>query len=213
MTTDPPTCILVIAKAPEPGRVKTRLCPPLTPQQAAELAEAALRDTLEAVAASPARRRVLVLAGEPGEWLPEGFEVVRQFGDGLDDRLANAFDTDDGPCLLIGMDTPQVTPELMAPALAVDAWRGVDAWFGPALDGGFWALGLARPRPDLIRGVPMSRSDTGRIQRRRLIAAGLSVRDLPPLTDVDTVSDVADVVALTGSGAFAREVDRIGVLK
>lgn len=212
MTTDP-TCILVIAKAPEPGRVKTRLCPPLTPQQAAELAEAALRDTLEAVSASPARRRVLVLAGEPGEWLPEGFEVVRQFGDGLDDRLANAFDTDDGPCLLIGMDTPQVTPDLLAPALAADAWRSVDAWFGPALDGGFWALGLARPRPDLIRGVPMSRSDTGRIQRQRLVAAGLSVRDLPPLTDVDTVSDVADVLALTGSGAFAREVDRIGVLK
>jgi len=213
MTADPPTCLLVIAKAPEPGRVKTRLCPPLTPEQAAELAEAALRDTLAAVLASPARRRVLVLAGEPGDWLPAGFEVVPQFGDGLDDRLANAFGVDDGPSLLIGMDTPQVTPSLLAPTLTGDAWRDTDAWFGPAVDGGFWALGFARPRPELIRGVPMSRADTGRIQRERLVAAGLSVRDLPPLTDVDTVTDVADVVALAGPGAFAREVNRIGVLQ
>ncbi|GAB2471058.1 hypothetical protein GCM10027162_78090 [Streptomyces incanus] len=70
------TTLLVIAKEPRPGRVKTRLTPPFTPGQAAELAEAALADTLHAVAATPAARRVLVLDGAPGPWLPPGFDVV-----------------------------------------------------------------------------------------------------------------------------------------
>lgn len=59
--------LAVIAKAPVAGRVKTRLCPPCTPQQAAALAGAALQDTLAAVAATPAHRRVLVLDGEPDD--------------------------------------------------------------------------------------------------------------------------------------------------
>ncbi|CAM5735890.1 hypothetical protein SHIRM173S_00525 [Streptomyces hirsutus] len=144
------TTLLVIAKEPRPGRVKTRLTPPFTPGQAAELAEAALADTLHAVAATPASRRVLVLDGAPGPWLPPGFDVVPQCAGGLDERLADAFARCDGPALLIGMDTPQVTPEL----LTVD-FTDCDAHFGPAEDGGFWALGLARPDPALLRGVPM----------------------------------------------------------
>ncbi|MER6570827.1 DUF2064 domain-containing protein, partial [Streptomyces sp. NPDC001093] len=132
------TTLLVIAKEPLPGRVKTRLTPPFTPQQAARLAEAALADTLHAVAAAPATRRVLVLDGAPGDWLPVGFEVLPQCAGGLDERLADAFAHCSGPALLIGMDTPQVTPEL----LTVD-FAGCDAVLGPAEDGGFWALGLA----------------------------------------------------------------------
>ncbi|GAA4918136.1 hypothetical protein LX16_4558 [Stackebrandtia albiflava] len=203
-------CLLVIAKAPVPGRVKTRLTPGFTPVQAAALAEAALRDTLRTVCDCPARRRVLVLDGEAGDWLPEGVEVVPQRGDGLDERLGHAFGVDPGPCLLIGMDTPQVTPGLLAPVLAEDAWHDTDAWFGPAADGGFWALGFATPRPDLVRGVPMSRDDTGAVQRDRLVRAGLRVRDLPTLRDVDTPSDVAVVAAQARDGAFAAEADRIG---
>jgi len=72
----PDTTLLVIAKQPLPGRVKTRLVPPCTPGQAAALAEAALADTLHTVLAAPARRRVLVLDGEPGPWLPPGFDIV-----------------------------------------------------------------------------------------------------------------------------------------
>jgi len=84
--------LVVIAKAPLPGRSKTRLCPPCTPHEAAALAEAALRDTLAAVLAAPVRaRRVLVLDGEPGRWLPAGIEVIAQRGDGLGARLAAAF--------------------------------------------------------------------------------------------------------------------------
>lgn len=159
------TTLLVIAKEPRPGRVKTRLTPPFTPAEAAALAEASLADTLYVVLATPARRRVLVLDGTPGPWLPPGFDVVPQCGGGLDERLAAAFAGCDGPALLIGMDTPQVTPEL----LTVD-FADCDAYFGPAEDGGFWALGLADPDPGLLRGVPMSRPDTGAVQRRRLTA-------------------------------------------
>ncbi|MFF9815131.1 DUF2064 domain-containing protein [Streptomyces sp. NPDC014006] len=198
------TTLLVIAKEPRPGRVKTRLTPPFTPQQAAALAEAALADTLAAVAAAPAARRLLVLDGSPGPWLPPGFDVVPQCAGGLDERLAAALAGCDGPALLIGMDTPQVTPRL----LDVDFTDG-DAWFGPAEDGGFWALGLASPDPRLVRGVPMSTPTTGAVQRRRLVAAGLRVRDMPRLRDVDTADDAAAVAARAPHGRFAAQLARL----
>ncbi|MEU0008736.1 DUF2064 domain-containing protein [Streptomyces sp. NPDC006314] len=192
------TTLLVIAKEPRPGRVKTRLTPPFSQEEAAELAQAALADTLHAVAAAPASRRVLVLDGAPGAWLPPGFEVVPQCAGGLDERLADAFAHCSGPALLIGMDTPQVTPEL----LTVD-FADHDACFGPAEDGGFWALGLAEAEPALLRGVPMSTPLTGAVQRARLVAAGLRVRDLPRLRDVDVAADAHAVAALAPHSRFA----------
>ncbi|MEV5395909.1 DUF2064 domain-containing protein [Streptomyces cellulosae] len=200
--TAPGVTLLVIAKEPRPGRVKTRLTPPFTPEDAAALAEASLADTLDAVAHTPARRRVLVLDGEPGPWLPAGVEVVPQCAGGLDERLAAAFAGCDGPALLIGMDTPQVTPEL----LTVD-FADCDAWFGPAADGGFWALGLADPDPELLRGVPMSTPYTGAAQRRRL--DGLRVRDLPLLRDVDTAEDAVAVADAAPDGRFAARLARL----
>ncbi|MEE1940685.1 DUF2064 domain-containing protein [Streptomyces sp. TRM 70361] len=203
--------LLVIAKEPVPGRVKTRLTPPFTPAEAAALAAAALADTLAAVSVLPARRRVLVLDGRPGPWLPGGWEVLPQCPGGLDERIAHAFAHCDGPALLVGMDTPQLTGALPAPVLAPDAWAGRTAWFGPATDGGFWALGLAEPDPDLVRGVPMSTARTGAVQRRRLLDAGLAVRDLPVLRDVDTADDAARVAAETAArpgGRFAAEYAR-----
>ncbi|MEU6810439.1 DUF2064 domain-containing protein [Streptomyces sp. NPDC046831] len=205
------TTVLVIAKEPRPGRVKTRLTPPFTPEEAAALAEAALADTLRAVATAPARRRVLVLDGETGPWLPPGFDVVPQCTGGLDERLAAAFAGCDGPALLIGMDTPQVTPELLTvdfDGKGFDGY-GCDACFGPAEDGGFWALGLADPDPELLRGVPMSTPATGTVQRERLVAAGLRVRDLPCLRDVDTAADAEAVAATAPHGCFAAELSRL----
>ncbi|MEU6389282.1 DUF2064 domain-containing protein [Streptomyces sp. NPDC046939] len=193
--------LLVIAKEPRPGRVKTRLTPPFTPAQGAALAEAALSDTLRAVATTPAARRVLVLDGRPGPWLPPGFDVVPQCAGGLDERLAAAFAGCRGPALLIGMDTPQVTP-----ALLDVGFDTCDAWFGPALDGGFWALGLAEPDPGLLRGVPMSTPRTGELQRARLVAAGLRVRDLPALRDVDTAADAHAVAGLAPESRFAARL-------
>jgi hypothetical protein len=202
-TPESATTLLVVAKQPVPGRVKTRLVPPYTHDQAAALAEAALTDTLHTVLRVPARRRVLVLDGRPGPWLPRGFDIMPQCGGPLDERLAAAFAAVPGPALLIGMDTPQVTPDL----LAVD-WQTADAVFGPAADGGFWALGLRVPDPALLRGVPMSTPDTGAIQLARLLTAGLRVANLPRLRDVDTAADavaVARQAPLTRFAARARE--------
>ncbi|MEO8424921.1 MAG: glycosyltransferase, partial [Actinomycetota bacterium] len=91
--------LLVIAKAPVLGRSKTRLCPPCSPEDAARIAEAALADTLDAVAHTSASERVLVLDGDPGGWLPDGFRVIPQRGDGLDERLAAAFEDAGAPAL------------------------------------------------------------------------------------------------------------------
>jgi glycosyltransferase A (GT-A) superfamily protein (DUF2064 family) len=209
----PAPTLLVLAKAPVPGRVKTRLTPACTPEQAARLAAAALSDTLRALGQVPAGRRVLVLDGAPGRWLPPGWEVVPQCGGDLDARLAAAFaEAADGspagtPALLVGMDTPQLEARTLAEPLAPGARAGVDAWFGPAGDGGFWALGLARPSAELARrlliGVPMSTETTGAAVRARLDAAGLNVATLPTLTDVDTVTEAAEVAALAPGTLFA----------
>jgi uncharacterized protein len=201
------TTLLVIAKQPVPGRVKTRLVPPCTYEQAAGLAEAALADTLHTAAMFPARRRVLVLDGRPGPWLPPGFEVVPQCGGSLDERLADAFAAVRGPALLIGMDTPQVTPDL----LTVD-WETADAYFGPAADGGFWVLGLRVPAPALLRGVPMSTSTTGTVQRARLVAAGLRVADLPQLRDVDTAADAVAVACEAPRSRFAAKARELAAV-
>jgi len=204
---EPVTTLLVIAKQPVPGRVKTRLVPPCTHEQAAALAEAALADTLHTAAMVPARRRVLVLDGEPGPWLPPGFDIVPQCGGPLDERLAAAFAAVRGPALLIGMDTPQVTTGL----LTVD-WQDADAVFGPAADGGFWALGLRVPDPALLRGVPMSTASTGAVQRARLVAAGLRVADLPVLRDVDTAADAVAVARQAPRGRFAARVRELAAV-
>ncbi|MFI9328637.1 DUF2064 domain-containing protein [Kitasatospora sp. NPDC052868] len=202
----------MIAKSPVPGRVKTRLTPPCTPEQAAALAGAALADTLAALDLVPAGRRLLVLEGEAGAWLPPGWQVVPQSGGGLDERLAAAFAHAAGlapraPALLVGMDTPQLGAALLAEPLSPARRTGVDAWYGPAEDGGFWALGLARPEQGLARrllvGLPMSTPDTGRALLDRLAAEHLTVHHLPVATDVDTIRDARHVAAEAPDGRFA----------
>jgi uncharacterized protein len=202
------TALLVIAKAPAPGRVKTRLTPPCTPGEAAALAAAALADTLAAVARSRrAGRRVLVLDGEPGPWVPRGFEVLPQRGEGLAARLAAAFCDVGGPAFLIGMDTPQVTPGLLDAGLR--ALDGADAAFGPARDGGYWAIGLRRPDPEVFRDVPMSAPTTAAVQRARLARLMLDAVELPPLVDVDTIADARRVAAGAPGTRFARALERV----
>jgi rSAM/selenodomain-associated transferase 1 len=191
--------LLVITKAPVPGRVKTRLTPPCTPEQAAALARAALEDTLAAArAVERDARRVLVLDGETGDWVPDGFEVVPQRGDGLAERLAAAFEDAGGPAFLVGMDTPQVTSALLAAGL--DAVVRGEAAFGAALDGGYWGIGLHEPDARVFESVPMSADNTGAVQRGRLAILGLRTRTLPPLRDIDTIED-ARAVALEAPGS------------
>lgn len=201
--------LIVIAKAPRPGHSKTRLCPPCTPQQAADLALAALRDTLTAVLRTPGvDRRVLVLDGKPGAWVPASFEVLPQRGDGLDERLAAAFDDVGDPALLVGMDTPQISPSLLRAGL--DALDADPAALGPAPDGGYWAIGLREPDAEVFRGVPMSTAHTCAAQRARLDERGLSWAELPLLRDVDRIEDAHAVAALAPEGRFARTLDALG---
>jgi uncharacterized protein len=195
--------LIVIAKEPVPGRVKTRLSPPLSPLEAARVAEAALADTLETVAATTARRRVLALDGAPGQWLPPGFDVVPQPSGGLAERLAAAFAAVAPPALLVGMDTPQVSAELLSASAAALERDGTDAVLGPAHDGGYWAIGLREAVPAAFEGVPMSSRSTLREQRRALRGLGLRWRELPGLTDVDTFEDALSVAAGCPGGRFA----------
>ncbi|GAB2461025.1 TIGR04282 family arsenosugar biosynthesis glycosyltransferase [Jatrophihabitans fulvus] len=187
--------LIVLAKQPRPGRVKTRLTPPLTPSQAASVAGAALLDTLAAVDRTPARRRLLAFAGDPSGWLPDGWDHYSQPEGGLDVRIAAAFAAAGaGSALLVGMDTPHLQP---ADLLAFDPDRH-DAAFGAAPDGGYWALGFrdAATGTRAVPGVPMSQDDTGAHQVLRLAALGLRVRALPTLTDIDTIADLTEVAAL-----------------
>jgi glycosyltransferase A (GT-A) superfamily protein (DUF2064 family) len=202
------TTVVVIAKETVPGKVKTRLHPEFSYVEAASLAEASLADTLAAVRTLGAERQVLYF---DGTLLPAGsddFTVLPQGSGTLDERIAALFDQLDGPTLLVGMDTPQLNRGHLASA--VESWQAeVDAWFGPATDGGFWALGLREPCGELVRGVPMSREDTGVRQLARLAAADLRVSLLPPLTDVDTAESADEVAALAPYGAFAATLNRI----
>ncbi len=197
------TSIVVIAKSPVAGRVKTRLCPPCSPVEAAVLARAALADTLETVAQTPAGARVLALDGPPGAWIPDGFVIVPQLGRDLSERLANAFSAVTGPAVLIGMDTPQVSPALLVAATRALHEPGVDAVLGSAVDGGWWTVGLHRADPRVFVGVPMSTSHTFSDQCTRLAQLGLRTRVLPELRDVDTFQDALAVAGEIPESRFA----------
>jgi glycosyltransferase A (GT-A) superfamily protein (DUF2064 family) len=217
---NPTAAVIVLAKAPEPGRVKTRLCPPATPSEAADLAAAALLDTLDAVGGLPGVELVVALTGRLARAArrPElvaavhGRRIVPQRGDGLGERIAAAhLDTaallPGLPTLLVGMDTPQAGPALLAACLDRLRVPGTDAVLGPAADGGWWALGLQDPgAARLVAAVPTSRDDTGERTLLALRGAGLRVGMLPELTDVDTAADARTVADAAPGGRFAAAV-------
>lgn len=203
-----PVSIIIMAKAPVPGRVKSRLCPPCTPEEAALLAEEALRDTVESAGAVPGARTVVSLDGPAGSWLLPGVLVVPQRGEGLAERLAAAFEDVGGPAIAIGMDTPQVTPAVLAQAVGMLAQT--DAVLGPAADGGYWAIGLQRADGRVFRDIPMSTSSTLALQRARLDELGLGCGPLPIMRDVDTFADAVAVAAEAPGSHFAEAVRLLG---
>ena len=196
--------MVVLAKSPVAGSVKTRLSPTFTPREAAALASAAIRDTLDAVAAAAPRHTVVAWDGPPASWLPASATVIAQRGQGLAERLENVFadlltPDDDRPTLLVGMDTPQLT----GADLGI-SWEGADAVLGLCEDGGYWAIGFRRHHPGAILGVPMSTPRTGADQLGRLHAMGLRVRLLPRMTDVDLPADARLVADLAPDSRFGR---------
>jgi glycosyltransferase A (GT-A) superfamily protein (DUF2064 family) len=217
-----PTAVIVLAKAPEPGRVKTRLCPPATSVEAADLAAASLLDTLDAVAAVPGADPVVALTGRLARVARAAelavalrdVRILRQRGAGLGERIAAAHaDTatllPGRPTLLVGMDTPQADAGLLAAGLDRLLAPATDAVLGPAADGGWWALGLRDPlAAELLADVPTSRDDTGERTMRALRDGGLRVGLLPALTDVDTAADALAVATVAPDGRFAAAVAR-----
>jgi rSAM/selenodomain-associated transferase 1 len=197
---------VVFAKAPEPGQVKTRLIPILRAREAAELHEALLLDTLGVVescaevviAFTPAmgRRSLERLLGGHRRLLPQGP------GD-LGDRLARVFEQlcEGGkPVLAVGSDCPGLTAAGIQAAAA--ALGRVDVVLGPALDGGYYLVGLRKPHPELFRNIPWSTSEVLEITRSRAAEAGLRVELLEPARDLDTPEDLFEWYAGSRSEDF-----------
>lgn len=203
--------MIVIAKRPLPGQVKTRLTPPFTPDQACELASAALADTLAVANEVAAHEHILCFSEPPGEWLPAGWRGVVQRPGGLDVRLAAAFDAAGaGPAVLVGMDTPQGRCEQIA---SFDpSWY--DACLGMAADGGYWAIGFRDPRVarTVITGVRMSSEHTGEDQLERMLGAGLRVQLLDVLVDVDTAFSARAVATAAPATRFAARFGQTTVV-
>lgn len=219
--------VLVVAKAPVAGAVKTRLGADIGMDGAAEVAAAALLDTLRTCAAAfPVTRRHLALAGDLGsavrgaelEAAVMGWDVFPQQGTGFAERLVHAHATvagrGDGPVVQIGMDTPQVTAALLLAAADAlgdpDEPIAPDAVLGRADDGGWWVLVLrdgrrASPLAEVVMSTPTTYDDT----RAALEASGRRVAGTAVLRDVDTVADADEVAAAAPDGAFAAAWSRL----
>ena len=190
--------VAIMAKAPRAGEVKTRLCPPLTPGEAAEIYRAFLLDKIEqvrsldgarpAIAYAPAAARVFF------ETVAPGFTLIPQRGRDLGARLVAAFEELLGGgapgALLIDSDTPTLPRELLETALRLVSGADTDVVLGPSEDGGYYLIGLRAPRPELFEDMAWSTPAVLPETLRRAQALGLRVVSLPPWFDVDTGGDI-----------------------
>lgn len=213
---------LVVAKAPVPGLAKTRLAATVGDDRAADIAAAALLDTLDAVASAPFTMRVVAFTGDLSlaarsdeiRSRLDDFTVIGQRGDDFGQRLANAHTdaaavTGAQPVLQIGMDTPQITADLLTDCVGL--LSPGTAVLGPASDGGWWVLGVSEAAAaNCLRDVPMSQSDTGTRTAAALENAGTAVVYAAELADVDTVDDIALVrTACQPNSRFALATEGI----
>ena len=188
--------LLVIAKRPAPGQTKTRLTPPLSPEQAARLYEAFLLDTLETVCAVPNVTRLINYAPHDeaayfAAFAP-GFGLVPQVGADLGERLDHALThtLTQGFHRAVIMDSDSPTLPACHLEQAFNALDHADVVLGPCEDGGYYLIGLKQPAPHLTRGVQMS---TPNVLRDTLALAhdcGLTTALLPMWYDVDTVQEL-----------------------
>jgi uncharacterized protein len=212
-----PPVALVMAKAPVPGAAKTRLGAVVGMDRAADLAAAALLDTIETCAAAYGVPRChLALEGDLAEGAEAdalttavaGWTIHRQRGNDFAERLVNAHHdvaaASGAPVVQVGMDTPQID---VTSLLEVEAMlTGPDeAVLGPAYDGGWWLLGVGGPHLlDHLGDVPMSTSETGELTRQALVSAGGRLREIEVLRDIDEVADADAVATEAPETRFAR---------
>ncbi len=189
----------MFARAPLPGRCKTRLAAVLGDRAAASLYEALLLDSLARLSAITHTRRVLLAAQEHDgvaaltALAPAGWDIVPQHTGDLTARLLEAFDglgAGGAPVICVGSDAPFVPVDALQIALADD---GYDVVIGPSRDGGYWAIGMRRTVPELLENMPWSTDRVASETLARCQKLGLTVRLLPESFDVDEVADIAEL--------------------
>jgi rSAM/selenodomain-associated transferase 1 len=191
---------MIFAKPPEPGRVKTRLLPALSPQQAADVHRACLQDSLALVNRIPGCQKCLRVAAELNQTqelaaalgLGRGWRVDIQRGRNLGERLHEAFDlvfrSGCRKVVVVGTDTPWMSGERLLRALAwLDA---ADVVLGPCTDGGYYLLGARRLVPQMFLGIPWSTSRACEATLRALEKAHAKYRLLPRDFDLDRPEDL-----------------------
>lgn len=208
--------VLVVAKAPVPGLAKTRLGAEIGMDAAADLAAAALLDTIDACRQAFGKHCHLALEGDLAA-ASRGDEIVgalrewhvfAQQGDQLGERLAHAHGvvagSGRGAVVQVGMDTPQLTPSLLR-SVGAELDAGAEVVLGPADDGGWWVLGLADPQDAAaLVDVPMSTSSTYADTLHALTRTGRSLATVARHRDVDTLDDAAAVAAAAPGTRFAQ---------
>jgi rSAM/selenodomain-associated transferase 1 len=210
--------VLIVAKAPVPGRAKTRLVPPLTPEQAAAFQEALLLDTLEAcraeepatglLYADPADAPVLArLAGDDVRLVPQ---EGRGLGDAL--RLGMARGLARGPTALVSSDIPGIPPGSLTRAFGLLEEGSCDVVLGPAHDGGYWLIAMREPAEAPFRDIPWSTPAVWAATLARCEAAGLTVATVDLWRDVDTPVDLAFLLEDAESLPAPRTVRALGGL-
>jgi len=205
--------LIVFARRPEPGRVKTRLCPPFTPTQACEFYRALLADVLEAsaeMAAATGLEAVLAVTPETAcaelaRRCPPSFRVIAQRGADLGARMewavAEAAAAGRNPIVLRGSDNPSLSPALLVEALT--ALRDSDLVLGPDLGGGYGLVALRRPAPGLF-AHPMGTRTVCEDTLRAASRLGLRAALLRPHFDLDTSEDLRNLAALRGGPDAVR---------
>jgi len=203
--------LLIFAKQPLPGKVKTRLSPLLTLQEAADIYHCMLCDTLEKVADLTGVESFLFFEPSQGaeDFFRRGFPGIRIFpqeGDGLGVRLKKAFETVFAlgfeSAAAIGTDSPDLPLSHLQEPFRLLEEKDADVVFGPAADGGYYLVALGSSRPGLFHDIPWS---TNRVLEKSLAAAaslGLQVVNLPVWHDMDTVEDLKRFLA-AGSSEYA----------
>ena len=205
--------VVIMAKAPRAGHVKTRLCPPLSPDEASALYECFLRDKIAQVRTLAGVTGVIAFTPDDsgplfGQLAP-GFRLVAQRGGDLGSRLLHTLETllGDGHAAAIAVDsdTPTLPTDFLRQAVELLSMAKADVVLGPADDGGYYLIGLRQPWPTLFADMPWSTPDVLPETMRRAEAARLSVACLPPWFDVDTPDDLGRLVtSLGGDGGPAH---------
>jgi len=193
------TVLLIFAKEPAPGQVKTRLCPPLSPQAAARLYAQFLEDVLEEMARLP--HITVALAYTPDtaraffqNLLPPGIHLTAQTGEDLGQRLQQAFAwafAQGAETILIrNSDSPDLPGGLVQEAREVLDRHRAQAVLGPCPDGGYYLVGLKNTQPQLFQGINWSSSTVLADTLTQAERLGLTVHLLPSWPDIDTPADL-----------------------